>query len=532
MTTMKDIRLLGILLLALAVRTAMLFSVFQDVPRAMTPDSRDYMGLAWSMSDFQPYSRGVFTKPPFDPGGPLAFGERPEVFRTPGYPSVLAAGNWAAKPFVGDIRSASVAYLETQPIPAPLCLKMVLSFQVLLDLHLVLLTFFLGRSLAGRGAGLLAALLQAISPLAAAASCRILSDGSFAFLLIAAVLLLLRHFRTGGWWPLLSSGLMMGAACYVRPVGLAFSAIMAMVVLCSRRGTDSGMGETPMPRPKARPRRLLRMAAFTCVVVACVAPWVARNAIVADYGGFSSFATDSMYWYSAPEIEARQQNKPVGEIRKQFEDAESRLYATRWDNYVSGQAPDTSSVFDTAGGLARWRWDNAREIILAHPWEFLDIHLRGDLAFWLPDATEALEVLGYTSGGKGTLDVLHRQGLIAAARHYFGDNTTAVALAGVMAVILLVRYAGIVLCGLWRLRPHMSAAGWLCLLLVLTAWLLPGPANHPRFRVPVEPILSAAAAIGWLGLLQWRQRRRRCLMVLSFGAPWATANSHARKGVE
>jgi hypothetical protein len=173
---------------------------------------------------------------------------------------------------------------------------------------------------------------------------------------------------------------------------------------------------------------------------------------------------------------------------------------------VSGQAPDTSSVFDTAGGTARYRWDKAREIILAHPWDFLDIHLRGDLAFWLPDATEALEVLGYTSGGKGTLDVLHRRGLVAAAKHYFGDNTTAVALAGVMVVILLVRYAGIVLCGLWRLRPHMTAAGWLCLLLVLTAWLLPGPANHPRFRVPVEPILSAAAAMGWLGLLQWRRR--------------------------
>ena len=552
MGAMKDIRLLGILFLALAVRTVMLFSVFADVRRAATPDSRDYMGLAWSMSDFQPYSRGGFTKPPFDSGGPLAFGERPEVFRTPGYPSVLAAGNWAAKPFVGDIRSESVVYLETQPIPAPLCRKMVLSFQVLLDLHLVLLTFFLGRALAGHGAGLLAALLQAISPLAAAASCRILTDGIFAFMLTAAVLLLLRHFRTGGWWSLLSAGLMMGAASYVRPVGLAFSAVMALVIICSCRGTGRGtgvspmsstgilpvsstgvppvgfyspgraetamrlMGGTPMPRPEAasfaeategkRPRRLLRTLAFLAVVVACIAPWVVRNATVADYWGFSSFATDSMYWYSAAEIEARRQHLPVEEIRDQFRGAEGWVYA---NSLQVGPRLHTTTLprLRTAGALARYRWDKARAIILAHPWEFLDIHLRGDLAFWLPDATEALEVLGYTSGGKGTLDVLHRRGLVAAAKHYFGDNTTAVALAGVMVVILLVRYAGIVLCGLWRLRPHMSAAGWLCLLLVLTAWLLPGPANHPRFRVPVEPILSAAAAMGWLGLLQWRRRR-------------------------
>jgi hypothetical protein len=422
----------------------------------------------------------------------------------------------------------------------PTALKMILSFQVLLDLHLVLLTFFLGRSMAGHGAGLLAALLQALSPLAAAASCRILSDGIFAFMLTIALLLLLRHFRTGGWWSLISAGLVMGAACYVRPVGLAFSGVMALVVFCSRRGPgrstgilpmsrravsaltgeDETTGEpaspklrrpgTPMPRPQApsfaeategkRPRRLLRTLTFAAVVVACIAPWVIRNGITADYWGVSSFATDSMYWYSAAEIEARQQHKSVQSIREEFSSEE--------DSDTQDILKQTRDPYFTPGTLAHYRWDKARAIIRAHPWEFLDIHLRGDLAFWLPGAPDALEVLGYTSGGKGTLDVLHRQGLVAAAKHYFGDNTTAMALAGVMVVIFLIRCIGVVLCGLWRLRPRMSAGGWLCLLLVLTAWLLPGPANHPRFRVPVEPILSAAAAIGWLGLDQWRRRRR------------------------
>jgi hypothetical protein len=518
MGTMKDIRLWGILLLALAVRTAMLFSVFAEVKRARTADSADYLALAWTMSDGGRYSQR-FPQPDFERqrradanDGSVRYGgsREPEIFRTPGYPALLAAVDMV-KP--GYARGWMDYVARPDSATPPTSLQIVLSFQVLLDLHLVLLTFFLGRSLAGHGAGLLTALFQAICPLAAAASCRILSDGIFAFMLTAAVLLLLRHFRTGGWWSLLSAGLMMGAACYVRPVGLAFSAVMAMVVLCSRRSTGilpvSGMGVPPMPWPKApsfaeategkRPRRLLRTLAFATVVVACVAPWVARNAIVADYWWFSSFATDSMYWYSAAEIEARQQHKSVQSMREAFSSEED------FDTQVI--LKQTRDPYLTPGDLARYRWDKARTIILAHPWEFLDIHLRGDLAFWLPDATEALEVLGYTSGGKGTLDVLHRQGLIAAAKHYFGDNTTAMALAGAMVVLLLVRYAGIVLCGLWRLRLRMSAAGWLCLLLVLTAWLLPGPANHPRFRVPVEPILSAAAAIGYLGLLQWRRRR-------------------------
>jgi len=528
---MKDIRLLGILFLALAVRTVMLFSVFADVRRAQTPDSRDYKVLATSLFLHREYANAVVPNTLFKPS--------PQIFRTPGYPALLAGAYWVTS----ETHRGSPPFVEGTPhtlvFTSPTTLKIVLSFQILLDLHLVLLTFFLGRSLTGHGAGLLAALLQAISPLAAAASCRILSDGVFAFMLTAAVLLLLRHFRTGGWWSLLSAGLMMGAACYVRPVGLAFSAIMGLVIICSRRGTGSGMGVSPMSStgvppvgfyspgraetalrlmgetPMPRPRRILRMATFACIVVACIAPWVVRNATVADYWGFSSFATDSMYWYSAAEIEARQQHLPVEKIRQQFRVAEGwdKLGLIKWRPMPGGvsvavMVEDANDpCYLPPGGLARYRWDKARAIIFAHPWEFLDIHLRGDAAFWLPDATEALEVLGYTTGGKCTLDVLHRQGLVAAAKHYFGDNTTAMALAGVMVVILLVRYAGIVLCGLWRLRPRMSAAGWLCLLLVLTAWLLPGPANHPRFRVPVEPILSAAAAIGWLGLLQWRRRR-------------------------
>jgi len=548
MSVMKDIRLWGILILALGLRTVLLMAVFADVRRAMTPDSWDYVNVASNLATYGEYGRIAVNRKFYNlsdgndaklfqailAGGP---GVTPEIFRTPGYPTLLAGAGRIA-PIYRDYRPGEcIDFPMSYMPPGRTCMKIVLSFQVLLDLHLVMLTFLLGRALAGHGVGLLAALLQAVSPLAAAASCRILSDGLFAFMLIAAVVLLLRHFRTGGWWSLLSAALMMGAACYVRPVGLAFSAVMALVVLCSRRGTGilpvsrravsamagrhktTGetpvglMGETPMLPSSAeategkRPRGLLRTLAFVAVVVGCVAPWVARNAVVADYCGFSSFATDSMYWYSAAETEARQQHKSVEDVREQFRRAEG-WYS--FDPDLVGQPGLSDAPSDrTSGGLARYRWGEARRIILAHPWQYAGIHLTGDAAFWLPGATDALEVMGYTSGGKGTLDVLHRQGLLAAVRHYFGDNTAAMALALAMVGLLLIRYAGVFLCGLWRLRLRkMTAGGWLCLLLVLTACLLPGPANHPRFRVPVEPILSVAAAIGYLGLLQWRRRRR------------------------
>ena len=40
----------------------------------------------------------------------------------------------------------------------------------------------------------------------------------------------------------------------------------------------------------------------------------------------------------------------------------------------------------------------AREIILAHPWSFLRVHLSGCLTGLLPNVTEFLELLGVTAG--------------------------------------------------------------------------------------------------------------------------------------
>ena len=472
---MKSIRLWAILILALAARAALYSAAIQDCERAFTADSQEY----WDLADTMAHT-GLFESMTW-PGGSVS--PEPEIFRSPGYPTLLGCVlrlHWQLSP--------EASKLSPWLLPmGPGTWRAVLAMQVLIDLHLVLLTYWLGRELVGHGVGLLAALLQAVSPLAVAASCRILSDSLFAFMLTAALLLIVRHFRTGSWRALLPAAVLMGAACYVRPVGLVMSGLFVLVLLF-------------------RPKRIRRAGAFAGVIAACVAPWVVRNAVVADYVGFSSFATDSMYWYSAAEVLARKEGVSAAKVREGFF-REEGWYS--FDPDLVGQ-PGLSNApcYRTPGGLARYRRDRAKKIVLAHPRLFLDIHLKGCLAFWLPAATDVLEVAGYTTGGKGTLAVLHEKGLLAAARHYFGGNTTAMWLAGAMALVLLARYAGIVLCGLWKLRLRMPAAAWLMILLVAASFLLPGPATHPRFRVPVAPILSVAAAVGWLGLIE-RLRRRK-----------------------
>ena len=95
MGDMKDIRLWGILILALAVRAVLLSSVFTDVGRAMTPDSVDYVDVASNLATYGEYGRIAVDRKFYNlsdgndaklfqailAGGP---GVTPEIFRTPG----------------------------------------------------------------------------------------------------------------------------------------------------------------------------------------------------------------------------------------------------------------------------------------------------------------------------------------------------------------------------------------------------------------------------------------------------------------
>jgi len=407
-----------------------------------TPDSVAYASLATGLLEEGRFARWSMR----DGASP------PEVFRTPGYPLLLAANLWADR---------SEGVWQT-----------VLATQVLLDGLLVLVTYWLGCLVASRPAAVVAAALLALSPLSAAASCRVLSDSLYAFLLTVATLLMVGHLRTGLWWALLVSAGVLAAGCYVRPVGLVMAGVFALVLL-------------------ARPRRLARAGAFVGVVLAGIAPWVVRNGVAGGYWGFSSFAADSLYYHSAAEVVAATEGI----------DAETGRYRMREE--ARAMAADPSQP--TVGQLVRRRAARAWEVLLAHPGTYARIHLEGCVAFWLPGATDALEVAGLARPGRGTLDVLHERGLAEAARHYFGGSAAAVALAAPMVAVLLVQYAGVVACAASR-RRRMPAAAWLMLLAVAVSAMLGGPAATPRFRVPVNPMLCVAAGVGLVAA--WGRLRR------------------------
>jgi hypothetical protein len=138
-------------------------------------------------------------------------------------------------------------------------------------------------------------------------------------------------------------------------------------------------------------------------------------------------------------------------------------------------------------------------ILREHPWLYARIHLTGTLGVFLPAATDVLQTAGLARGERGTVDVLHTQGLVAAVRHYFADNPALLVLVAPLLIATAVQYLGTVLCVVRGIARGVPAEAWLLAALIVAAVLLPGPFGLPRYRLPITPLLCVAAGVGLTG---------------------------------
>lgn len=479
---MSDCRLRIILLAGFALRLVLILTAGPGT--VCTPDSSDYIVLGGEMA-----TEGQFVR------NTRLWGRQPEIFRTPGYPAYLSLGHLAAGTPAGWAEWADEEAPAHQPdwpmalarrptpelgvsgwgpghvwisVPQPLWWVLLLG-QALADVALVAMVYYLALHIGlGAKAALLAAGFQAASPLMIASSVRLLSDTFYAVLLGATLLAWLKASQTGRWkWGALA-GLLLGLGAYTRPI-----AQVAAVVL--------GVGLLP-GRHRGR-----RVGAFAAAFLLAIAPWVARNAVVADYPGFSSYATDAMYYFALPAVSQRARR---GTYHVQYDFlAHQQMVVFHEIKYGPGEEA-------SPGDRARWRTEFAAAAMKGQAADYAYLHLTGMWGVFLPGATDVLEVAGVTRGQKGTLEVLRGQGFVAAVKHYFGSRTGALLGGMAMTALLGIKYLGVLLCLLLRGLRRQPAEVWVLGALVVVTIILPGPFGLPRYRIPIEGLLSVAAAAG------------------------------------
>lgn len=369
----------------------------------------------------------------------------PEIFRVPGYPAFLAVLSWVIDS------------------PALICL-----LQVFMGVGTIWLVWKLGQKVYGQRIGLMAASIQAVSMVSIVYNCRVLSETLFTLLFVMFLYVLVvvsecsisreRICRAA------ACGLLLAVMAYVRAIAIPFVVFPLVLLLW-----------------KYRVR-----AALVCIgmFLVGVAPWYLRNWQKVDYPHFSGIAAKNMYRYNAALLVAERDNNPYAEVQHRVSQELSKL---------DGQA-----------AKARHARRRALEEISQAPGTYLWVHAKTVPTNLLPAVGSLLQTYGVEVGQSGTLAVIRSRGIVAGVQHYFRGKWGWLFLMTPLIVLLGMIYVMDLIGMTWLIWNSRLGAFEVFLLAVVAYFLLaPGGAAHPRFRVPIMPILSLFAANGLCLVGEW-----------------------------
>ena len=329
----------------------------------------------------------------------------------------------------------------------------------------------------GTAGGTVAALLLALNLTSIAHAPFYLSDTLFA-LVTAWMLYFFARFYFHRRLPDLWLAVFLDAAgTLIRPTGLLWIVPCLFLVLVFRSLSVR--------------QRLLGAAGCLLIFAAVLTPWMYRNSLAG--GGFrlDTNVGNTLYYHNCAALVSVVTGIPRLTLRDRWIREAEAEFAAHPDRY-----PDEDAR--TGYKLAR-----ARELIAAHRWTYLRLHFNPTIL--LPDAPAFYELLGLTQAGRGTLDILHRHGILAAVRHYFGDRTwlllpllPALAVAGATYLGCLIQLGG------WVRRREWFLG---CIFLAFVAYylVLPGPVVMPRYHLPALPLMCVMAGAVWARMLEWQQ---------------------------
>ncbi len=223
-------------------------------------------------------------------------------------------------------------------------------------------------------------------------------------------------------------------------------------------------------------RRWLALLWFVLAANSLPLAWSWRNYLHYGHFEFSSHGGYYLLFYKAGSYLSVRDGRPFDQVRRELD---ARLPAE----------PDTFLRSRLAGQLGR-------QLILENLSGFLRWLPCNLIDFFQPDITPLLERLQIAAGNRGTLDILRRQGLFAAIRHYFAGNLPAT----VLTVLYLPWYGLLWLLtgyGFWRLCRQKQ---WTLVIAVLLScgyfMLLPLGNLDWRFRLPLLPLGCLLALYG------------------------------------
>jgi Dolichyl-phosphate-mannose-protein mannosyltransferase len=394
------------------------------------PDSATYMAPAKMLSEGHGFGEDA---------------ETPETMRTPGYPLLLAAFD----------------LVTLNPFPV------VLTQHLLACLLAAALYLLALRETGSRRIAIVASIILALDILTIHYANKVLTENLFTVVLFGVVLLALRLALRPSTAGFVLLGLSSGALVLIRPVAIAYAAVLALFFALA----------APATHVPGRTSRIKAIAAFLAAAILIPVGWGLRNQRETGVFTIASIAGTNMLLHRAAGVLAI---ADAGDFTNNLQRRQAQLEGPVRGAIRKAKGVDPDELPHAV--VAQWYSRAASPVILAHPGAYVLLAARGVACNLFETEWDALAVVSHVP------PVLIKWAMRALTLTLFPA-----AIAGLIV--------------LWRHNRNLAT------LIVLTCayYLLisAGGESQARFRVPIVPFYALAAAAGFDRFMERRARLHR-----------------------
>jgi 4-amino-4-deoxy-L-arabinose transferase-like glycosyltransferase len=426
----------GVAMAALAVRLTPLLRAGEHW--AVLDDSYDYLALRKGLIAGCGFAR--WTSAGCAP---------PELFRTPGYPLLLAI--------------------------LPDNLRLVVAIQALFSAATCLVIGFFSHRQWGFKAGVIAEALLALDVPSIVVSASIMSDMLFQALLTVAVVLQLyamrrAHHDAKTAYMIMIAALLLAVALIVRPIGVVLPLFAVAPVLLISAMTRTG--------------RLCLSVAAAAVPLLMMAVWMARNSSVGGIWTLSTVGVYNLYYYRSAGVLSYATGTSLAEVQT--------LLARNLG--LSHPSPFLSPA------VYHEMLRGSAHILLSNALATAVLSLR--ILIWLaivPDRANLNAILG--TNARSSQFLVASSDIVLRLKDLLHSPTLTVLVLLQMALIAFVWIgvgrAMIEIRG--RKRQDVVMLMYLLCIALVMLFLAAGPEAIARYRAPAMPFLAMLAGVGWSG---------------------------------
>lgn len=421
-------------LVLLVLRLALLLLLWVIGGEPLQPDSPLYLRLATGLVEHGWFSSSLESY-------------QPEVFRTPGYPAFLGL-------FKGLGLDATFYPLLAQEF---------------LYLGTVAVFFFGTRALLDLSVARALAIFLLIEPGSIAYPKLILSDTLNLALSVPAILALGWHLKTGRWSWLFASGVLLGAAAWVRPAAFLLPIVFAPVFLVTAHFRRVGF---------------LQAGLLALVTILILSPWLVRNQMLFGTPYLSGQASNMLANYHLPYL---------WEVTRGLSFQEGQREAVALAEQLVSRAETQQGEPLNKVERLNLQQQAALEELLQHPVIYAQRWLIGMLKTLLgPGLLDTYAAYGHESA-RIRFSMIAETSLIRKTQIFLAAQDwlvlTEVTLRGCLLILALV--------GAVSMLREGSPFLWIIILFSAYTIAAPGPMGLTRLRFAAEGFLFIQA---WLGL--------------------------------